>query len=259
MRQAGALILTLALASVAWGQLGSITDGTATFEFADNALHEGFGNYTAGGSDQMFQNWWWFRVDGDTAETAFPWAYSTPAGPDNESWGTNAASLDWNTSIAAFDARLSLTINQTMPDTATVWEEMMITNTGSTDLVLALYNYLDLDAAGTVGGDEADLSGPDTIVVRDGTDFVEFQGVNADAYQVTTYSTLRTELRDDNIDNLNNTGVPFGPADFTGAFQWNLTIPAGETRSVMERISINIPEPASLLLLALAGLVLRRR
>ncbi len=136
-------------------------------------------------------------------------------------------------------------------------------NTGEGDLSLSIFNYFDLDVGGTPGGDEAVLISSDLIRVTDqadGGDFLDIEIDDADAYQVAEWPGLLDLLDDFDIDDLDNSGLPFGPGDFTGAFQSELLIPNRGERIITGRLAANIPEPASLSLLGLMSLaVLPRR
>ncbi len=260
MRRVLTAVLVLALAPVAWAQSGTITDGGASFEWFGSSSTEGYADFDAGGGGNIYQNWWWFRVAGDTAETAFPWAGTT--GPDSESYVGDTATLGWEASLTGWTARLRVVVDEVVAGSAaTVVEEMLIQNTGDEPLTIAVFNYLDADVLGSAN-DSAELLEPGRMQISDGDEYVQFLGVGADAYQVTSYSDLRTALRDSEVTDLDDTGLPFGPGDFTGAFQWNLVIEPQAQITIVEGLSINtdaVPEPAALSLLALGGLVLIRR
>jgi hypothetical protein len=50
------------------------------------------------------------------------------------------------------------------------------------------------------------------------------------AYQTGAFSTIRNRLIDAVVDNLTNSGAPFGPGDWSNAHQWlNVSIPAGQS------------------------------
>jgi hypothetical protein len=79
------------------------------------------------------------------------------------------------------------------------------------------------------------------------------------------FNTIRSLLTNGLVDNLLNTpavGTALGPLDATAAFQWRFTLRPGESMTGWDEVAVNVPEPASMLALAvgLAGLTsLRRR
>jgi len=107
------------------------------------------------------------------------------------------------------------------------------------------------------------------IDVSDGADSAPMIGYGATAYQVTPWRTLLRDLTDGNVDDFDDSGQPFGPADFTGGFQWSTTITPGSTESFLTQFASNaprlprgasaIPEPSSALLAGLGFLVLGLR
>lgn len=257
-----------ALSTTAFGQAGTgftISDGDVFFTQANSptsgtvAAVSGANFRVAGAAstDHLFENWWWYRVQGDTREFAFNNASGTVA-------AGNTATTDWALSGTAGGAAYSFTANlrYVVTDTGTnlgeVMQTMVITNTStSSPLVLNLFNYADFDVGGTAGTDSA-TGGVGGMTITDGPWTAEFQGIGASAYQVTSFATLRGLLSNAVVDNLSNTGLPFGPGDFTGGFQWVLQIAPGGSATIGERLAI-VPAPASLALLGLGGLVAVRR
>ena len=124
------MVVAFAFETYAYAQEGTIVDGNATFQFNGIPATPGSANYfaadVAGGADNVFQNWWWYRTVGDS--------------PDFET-------------------------------------------------------------------------------------------------------------------NLNDTGLPFGPGDFTGAYQWRQFLAPGDSATFVETITIGVPEPATLSMMGLIGLV----
>jgi hypothetical protein len=91
-------------------------------------------------------------------------------------------------------------------------------------------------------------------------------GYGAGAYQVTPWRALLQSLTDGNVDDLDNSGLPFGPADFTGAFQWSTTIGVSQSETFLTQFGSNapllpisasaIPEPRTALLVGLGIMLL---
>ena len=62
---------------------------------------------------------------------------------------------------------------------------------------------------------------------------IEFRAGTPGAFQILAFPDLEGLLTDAMVNDLDNTGAPFGPADFTGAYQWTLAIPA-DGEAIME-------------------------
>ncbi len=245
IRAGAALLVAAASSTVTSGQ--TITDGNSTFLLPDanttgasvrTGTTGGTGaNFIAGGdtTDQLFQQWWWYRVDPvNPREFALSGRTSSVA-------AGNTHTLEF-TEPEGFNARLvyKITDGADSPATANVASTLTIFNTSPAPLTIAVYCYLDYDLEG-VATDSAALVSPGRIQITDQTTGFNGQllGVGANSFQVASFATVRTNLSDADIDNFADTGLPFAAADFTGALQWNLTIPAGANRTVRAAISLN--------------------
>lgn len=244
----------LALAGLAAGlpvsadAIGSITAGDVTFaytSFAQGGNDTTNADFTgAGPNDQVYESWWFFRVSGDGRETAF-------SAPDAEDYSLGSyATLDW-TDVAGrglFDASLDVAVID--PGVGgNLFQRMNVT--ARVDLTIDVFHYSDFDVAGSAGSDSASLisAGPDVeIGISDGGGtVVPFVGYGANAFKVTDWSngggtrSLLRDLTDNNTDDLDGSGLPFGPGDFTGAFQWSLNLVAGETATLLTQFGTDAP------------------
>ena len=274
IRTAATALLSLALAGPAWS-IGYVNDGGVSFGYGNN-FNSSFGNTVnadftgAAPNDQIFESWWFFRVSGDGQETAF-------AAPDSEDYslfGGTTAHLGWldPSGTGAFSARLGLNVIETAPGEGVVFQNMNITNTSASSLVIDIFHYTDLDLSGTWRRDSASfVPSTDGIEMLIGDtqsgDTAPFIGYGADAFRVSDYRDLLDDLTDGGLTDLDNSGLPFtgnGGQDFTGAFQWSVTLGAGSSASFLTQFGSNttlldpvfstVPEPGTAIL-ALLGLI----
>ncbi len=222
--------------------------------------------------DSAFQAWWWFRGPGDTREFTFANGTSGSLSVSGTMVGDNTGNLDTGGyDFTVTNSSYSFTSTQrwqifnpsgTPGTDVQVLASNTITNTGGSAATFSLFYYMDFDV-GASTSNSASMVGPNTMSISGASgNVVEWAGVGADAYQVQTYSTLRTSLSDTSVTNLNNTGLPFGPGDFTGAFQWDLTLDAGASITLYSGFTLNgpaLPAPGAGALLGAAGLFAMRR
>ena len=239
---------TISQGDVFFTQANSPTLGTATSVSGGNFRVNG-----AAGTDHLFENWWWFRVDGvDTREFAFNNATGTSA-------AGNSATTNWT--FANFSASLNYLVTDTGVNTGQVLQTMTVTNTTAQSIVLNLFNYTDYDVNATAGLDSAVSLGAGQIKVTDSANpawDLRFNASAPNAFQVTSFATLRGLLTNTAINNLDSTGLPFGPGDFTGGYQWTLQMAPGQQMTVTETLAA-VPEPGTMAVLGLGALALLRR
>lgn len=243
----------------------TITHNGWTFnQGALRASRTGTGNGTAnlmapatGNQDHMFQNWFWYRTNLDTREYAL--SNQTLA-----SIGTDQALLRYMEPAGGIQDALRIELLYSIfgdnANTGSVEVRVDIRNMTDQTLTVNFFHYFDADINGTAGSDRAEFIPDRTIHAWEGDtniDFISFG--DPPAWQIGAFATVRALLTDADVDNLNNSGSPFGPGDFTGAFQRTWTIESQQTVTMLFAKSVNIvPEPASLIVLG-AGLALLAR
>jgi len=201
---------------------GSITDGVNSWVITGANPNDGvLTNYEVPtGSDHQFSTWWWYRVAGDSAETQMP-------PPDTESYVGNEAILTWTdvNNRGLFDAELTVFIFDV--GGALLSQRLVVTDISGSNLDLQVFAYTDMDMDASSGGDSAIESAPGHIEITD-TSTATYFGQGPDGYRVDAFPVVRDALNDAAIDDFNNTGLPFGPGDYTGGFQWGRVLAAGE-------------------------------
>lgn len=232
-----------------------------------------FTGTTSGGTDNVFAAWWFFRGQGDTREFAFGNGASGNVSVSGFGVGDLSGSLDTggydffanSTGNYTFSSEQRWQIfnpNNTPNADVQVIATNKITNTGSTAASLSLFYYMDFDLQATSVDHTASLLGTNYMQVSALSTTADWAGYGADAWQVTAWPGLTNQFSNATVENLNNTGLPFGPADFTGAFQWDINLAPGQSITLMSGFTLNgaaVPAPGALALLGLAGLAARRR
>ncbi|MCH7903295.1 MAG: hypothetical protein IH944_01860 [Armatimonadetes bacterium] len=247
MKKILGLFCVLALTVTVWPQ-GEITDGNARWAYDSVSGTDFQPDSTV---DHLPLNWWFYRVNNGEGETLFENEFALPPNV-SQSYIGNTAVLEWVVEFVdvrgnvtpIFDARLTTVLTDGgSPGEATVTQELVITNNYSTDMTISVFNYSDWDVSGVFVDDIATISG-DVMTITDTVtgDVINYQGVGADAYQAAEWPTLRSDLLDGDITNLDNSGFPWGGADFTGAFQWDRSIPSGQSTAFNVEITAPGPE-----------------
>lgn len=259
IRKSIPVIVAVAFAAPALAQVGSggtITNGSTTFTLNDY-LGDEFGAGTTadlrvggpGNPDHLFQAGWWYRVAGDNREHTF-------ANANDWSWANNRGRQEY--SLTDFNATVQYTVTGVRDGLGFLTMTLTIYNTSANNLTINVFNYLDLDMFETAGDDSAVLGSVNIIRVTDGASAwrANYEGTNS--YQVASFDNLRQRLTDPNPDDFDNTGLPFGPGDWTGGFQWEFTLTPNSAATASATVTI-VPTPGALGLLGLGMLATLRR
>ncbi|MCW5937896.1 MAG: hypothetical protein KIT11_11395 [Fimbriimonadaceae bacterium] len=245
-----------------------LTDGDATYSLNDMSgdrlsANFGTGTFFQGGVASPHQNWLWFRAGNDSRE----YAVSNLARLTSD---RNTAEAEFTESAGGVPGGPHLKflvqyeLIETGPGRAQLTTAFLVQNLSTVSIGLSLFSYHDIDLAGTADDDSATMD-PSAFSVTDptGSTFTAQASFrNQDHQQMGGYPSLRDLLTDGSATDLDDSGSPFAPGNWTGAFQWNTTVTPGfETAFVgftVQEISI-VPEPSLLLAAGLAAASFSRR
>ena len=250
---AAALALFVGYASPGQAQICTLTAGGATYTIPAASHYDATqtSNLTGiGTGDYIFEDGWWFRVSGDTQESFFP-------APTTTTCAAAAGTITWAdvNSRGLFSASHALALTSAAANTGELIQTMTITNLSAVNpLTIELFHGADFDVNGTAAGDSGVLTTANTfITISDSTaGTAEYQAFNpaANAFLARPFAATTDVfglLADTAVTNFDNTGLPATNFDFTGAFQWSLSIPASGSASVSVAMAGNTPStPVSL-------------
>ncbi|MBS1713847.1 MAG: hypothetical protein JST30_05870 [Armatimonadetes bacterium] len=226
----------------------------------------GQGSFSVGGTVSPFSQWMWYRTEFDTREF----------GLSNQTFsdvGTDHAALHYTEDAGGFDDALLVVTEYTVADLGGGSAEATV-NFGVFNLLgqavsFSLFSFADPDLNGTAGDDSAVIGGDfnETQSVFDavtGTTLTTTASTRRlEGYEIGPGGSILPRLTDSALDSLSDTGSPFGPGDYTGAFQWNASVSnlsVAFVGSVKYHWEV-VPEPSLLLGLGipLLGLLKRRK
>lgn len=233
----------------AYAQACTVTAGTAVYAIPAASHYDATqtSNFTGVGTgDYIFEDGWWFRVAGDTQESFFP-------APTTTTCAAADGTITWTDVNARglFSATNTLNITSAGANQGVLTLTMSITNSSTVNpLTISMFHGADFDVNGTAGTDSAVLLTPNTHMrITDTTaGFAEYKasGPFANAFLVRPFAATTDVfglLGDTSVNNFDNTTLPSTNFDFTGAYQWDLVIPAAGTRSVTVQLSGNTNLP----------------
>jgi len=269
------IVLLGALASVLLGGSQALaTTFTLThngWTYYEDISQQGLGDFKdTNGVDHMWRNWWWYRTSNMQRE--LPLSNLVP-GAGIDLIGTNEARLRFVEQGLFFELVYKLTgISNEQAKVDIKWE---IKSAGPS-LGVDFFAYSDFDLNGVVASpDSGVLVDPKTVRFIKGTTAVDVIASEAGlvGYEVGTYPNLLNKLNDIVLDNVSNSGLPYGPGDMENIFQWRGTVVSGQQTmkgTLTKLINLNysppppgpvIPEPGTwaLMLSGLAPVALRLR
>ena len=262
------LLLTaafLAFSAVAWpanAALYTLEDQNSTVDVEADS-DEGASSWVVDGTDHMEQQWFWVRL-GDGPEQ--PINAIDDDGPlvshqDNDfDPGNESLQLRYEGFGLQIDVSLELAGSAQGTGVSQLIEAITIHNTGEGELDLHFYQYVDLDLAGTAQDDTVEMNLPFGVTQIDSLGWVSEAADTPipQRYEAGLVPTIINKLNDNDADDLANLPGPT-TGDVAWAFQWDISLAPEGSFIISKSKRLVVPEPATLGLLLLGGLIALKR
>lgn len=233
----------------------------------DPAAPSGMYNWVIDGTDQLFQQWFWYRVGSTGPETPLSSLPITGLNVLDANFHPGNDTLVVRHSGAGFNITINYILQGGLPGSRTsdVAEQIRIDNLGSTPLEFHFFQYSNFNLNNTPD-DILHIENGNLAVQTDSTMSLAETAATPKPtrYQADLVPLIINSLTDALPTTLTNSAGPV-TGNVAFAFEWDreglLMIPAGGSFTISKdkNISMPIPEPAALGLLAIGLLGLLRR
>jgi hypothetical protein len=248
--------LFVGIGSPAHAAIVTLSDLNSTAKIDTDSV-TGMFNWSVDGQNKLKQQWFWYRV-GDTGPEA-PINTISPA--STSVGGTRVLFTTYTAQTFSVEVDYLLTGGQRGSDTSDMAETIRIHNNSSASLPFHFFQYADFDLSGTASADTVAFLAPNTVTQSYGATSLAETVVTpaSSSHEAAVFPLTLAKLFDGVPTTLNNNNSA-GPGDVTWAFQWDYNIAPGGTLIISKDMRIDAtPEPATLSLLAVAGLLISRR
>jgi len=256
---AAALAATASLATAGEPSL-LIEDGNSSAAFFEGDQI----SWNVDGVDQIFAQSFFYRTNGMNDESnisalGLVGSSLSDTNPFSDDRDDTLVQL-WSDGVLEVETTFGLAGGTDGSNRAGLAEQIDITNLGTSAITLSFFQYVDFDLGDTVT-DTGQIVDGNTVFQsdEDGTVFVsETVATPApDAFQMSEFSNIEDLFGNGVVDNLDGSDS-LEAGDVTWAFQWDITLGAGDSFQISKNKTI-APAPGSMALLALGGFAATRR
>ncbi len=195
---------------------GQISDGNATYEI--DSLGTRF-NFSVNGNEYLGTSKWFFRTSAGMQEDSLGL-------PVSAVYDGQKATLRWVDSESGSEfAQVVYEIESTGNTSALLKTTLYLTNPTVSPDTISVYQLLNLDILTPLSDEFSLAQDPNVIHFNDSVEqqyFGAYAAGGNDAYQAATNGSIASILNDDQVDDLQNTGLPFGPGDGEFSVQWGV-------------------------------------
>ncbi|MFK7759639.1 MAG: hypothetical protein AB8C13_06810, partial [Phycisphaerales bacterium] len=250
----------LASVSLAGGPTLSDENSSASFD-----TNSGQVNWLVDGVNQLFVQEFYFRRASDTRELrvdsnnlTLDGIFTSDTNPFTDNSDDALAQLYSDGNGLEIETLFTLRGGTAGSANADLAEQIIIRNNSASSMSLSFFQFVDFDLGGDFSDDAGVITGGNTASQSD-DDFSVSETVvtpSPTIFQMGNGVALDGMLNDNSITNLDGTAAFAG--DVGWAFQWDITLAAGEQFIISKDKSI-VPAPGSLMLLGASGLIAGRR
>lgn len=225
---------------------------------------DGMYSWTIDGVNQLYQQWFWFRVGPNNPEASI-----NTISAASVTTGVNTLTTVYGNNSYSVSVDYMLNGGANGSGTSSLVESIRIHNYTQNDLEFHFFQYSDFNLGPNRNDDIAQLGRNllgyfnEARQWNNGASLTErvTAGIvpGADHGELGVYPSTRNLLNDGFPTTLNDTVGALGPDDVTWAFQWDLTIAAGDESLISKTKTIQIPEPSALSVISLGCLLAFRR
>jgi hypothetical protein len=238
--------------SLVQAQIFNLSDNNATADI-NVGSSVGMYNWSVQGQNQLFQQWFWYRVGNTGPEAPINTISPALAIANN---GTRGLSTTYSQGQFSVRVEYLLTGGLLGGTKSTIAETITINNLSLAPLDFHFFQYSDFDLGGNAAGDSV-VIGKNLFTGLYNTanqihPLVTFEesviSPGANHAEVGFFPNTLNKLNDLNTDNLNDITGLTGPGDVNWAFQWDFSIAPGASAIINKSKYVEltaIPEPTS--------------
>jgi len=235
-------------------------NSSATFDTSSGQV-----NWLVDGVNQLFTQEFYFRRSTDTREfrvdnnnLSLDGIFATDTNPFSDTSNDALAQLYSDGNGLQIETLFTLRGGSAGSSNADLAEQITIRNNSNASMSLSFFQFVDFDLGGDFSDDAGQILTGNTVNQNDDDLFVSETVVTPTPtmFQMSNAGDMDDFFNDNAIDNLDGSASYAG--DVGWAFQWNITLGAGEQFIISKDKSI-VPAPGSMMLLGAAGLIANRR
>ncbi len=258
------LALTAALASNAMAGDPQFTledrNSSATFDVNNGQI-----SWDVDGTSQLFAQEFYFRRATDQSEVLLSSAnlsldgvFASDTNPFRDDSIDTLAQLFSDDNGLQIETVFSLRGGTDGSGRSDLAEQIIIRNLSNETMSLSFFQFVDFDLGGDFSDDSGEIINGNTVRQSDDEYSISETVVTPQPtiFQVGDSASMTAMFNDGNADDLD--GNASWQGDVAWAFQWNITLEAGESFLISKDKSI-VPTPGSFALMGLAGLVATAR